>query len=79
MPNYHLLESADLAKMGMVSDDKLTKALGEDLADYVEELDIAKEEMRDARARAREAERRVIELEALSVYHLEIIAKLEKA
>ena len=42
MPNYHLLESADLAKMGMVSDDKLTKALGEDLADYVEELDIAK-------------------------------------
>ena len=53
MPNYHLIESRDLAKMGMISDDKLTKALGEDLADHVEELEAFKEAMHDAQAQAR--------------------------
>lgn len=53
MPNYHLIESGDLAKMGMVSDDELTKALGKNLADHVEELEITTEAMHDARAEAR--------------------------
>lgn len=60
MPNYHLIESADLAKMGMVSEDKLTKALGEDLADHVEELAAFKEAMYDAQAKARVYQYQVI-------------------
>lgn len=60
MPNYHLIESADLAKMGMVSEDKLTQALGKDLADHVEELEAFKEAMYDAQAKARVYQYQVI-------------------
>lgn len=60
MPNYHLIESADLAKMGMVSDDKLTKALGQDLADHIEELAAFKEATYDAQAKARVYQYQVI-------------------
>ena len=60
MPNYHLIESRDLAKMGMISKDELTKALGEDLADHVEELEAFKEAMYDAQAKARVYQYQVI-------------------
>ncbi len=60
MPNYHLIESADLANMGMISDDKLTKALGQDLADHIEELEAFKEAAYDAQAKARVYQYQVI-------------------
>lgn len=60
MPNYHLIESADLAKMGMVSDDELTQALGQDLAEHVEELEAFKEAAYDAQAKARVYQYQVI-------------------
>ena len=64
MPNYHLIESADLAKMGMVSDDELTQALGQDLAEHVEELEAFKEAAYDAQAQAR-------------VYRYQVIPRLQ--